>query len=52
MENIKENQIQLKFVKNLYIFKLFNIYIIKENKWNEFDKTYKKNREGKKTNVP
>ena len=52
MENAKENQIQLKFVKILYIFKLFNIYIIKENKWNEFDKTYKKNREGKKTNVP
>ena len=32
MENAKENQIQLKFVKILYIFKLFNIYIIKENK--------------------
>ena len=29
MKNIKENQIWLKIIKNLYIFKLFNIYIDK-----------------------
>ena len=27
IKNIKENQIQLKLIKNLYIFKLFNFYI-------------------------
>ena len=32
MKNTKENQIELKFVKKLYIFKLFNLYIIEINK--------------------
>ena len=32
MKNMKENQIQLKLIKNLYILKLFNLYMIKENK--------------------
>ena len=27
MKNIKENQIELKLIKNLCIFKLFNLYI-------------------------
>ena len=27
MKNIKENKIQLKLIKNLCIFKLFNFYI-------------------------
>ena len=27
IENIKENKIQLKLIKNSYIFKLFNLYI-------------------------
>ena len=27
MKNTKENQIQLKLFRNLYILKLFNIYI-------------------------
>ena len=27
MKNIKENQIWLKLIKNLWIFKLFNLYI-------------------------
>ena len=27
--------------RNLYIFKLFNFYIIKENKLNEFEEVYK-----------
>ena len=29
MKNMKENKIWLKMVKNLYIFKIFNIHIIK-----------------------
>ena len=32
MKNIKENQIYLKIVKNLCIFKLYNFYI-DELKW-------------------
>ena len=32
VENTKENQILFKFIKNLYIFKLFNLYIIDEIK--------------------
>ena len=32
MKNMKENQIQLKLIKKLYILKLFNLYMIKENK--------------------
>ena len=27
LKNAKENQIQLKLFRNLYIFKLFNLYI-------------------------
>ena len=27
IENIKENKIQLKLIKNSYILKLFNLYI-------------------------
>ena len=34
MKNIKENEIWLKLVWNLYIFKLFNIHT-NELKWNE-----------------
>ena len=33
MKNIKENQIWLKFNKNLYIFKIFNFYVIERNKF-------------------
>ena len=40
-KNAVENQIYLKLIKNLYILKLFNIYIIEENKLNKFEKTYK-----------
>lgn len=40
---MKLNQIWLKLVQNLYVFKLFSFYIIKENKWNEFKKTYTNN---------
>ena len=29
MENIKENQLLLRLIRNLYIFKLFNLYIEK-----------------------
>ena len=41
MKNTKENQI--KFLKNLYILKLFDFYIMERNKWNEFEETYKNN---------
>ena len=38
----KENQIELKLIVNLYILKLFNLYtILKDNKRNEFEETYK-----------
>ena len=30
------NFFKLNIVKNLYILKLFNFYIIEEMKWNEF----------------
>ena len=30
----KKNQIWLKLIKNLFILKLFNLYILKENKMN------------------
>ena len=33
-----KNQRKLNIIKNLYILKLFNIYIIEENKWNKFEK--------------
>ena len=40
---MKENQIQLELVKKKFILKLFDSYIWRENKWNEFEKTYKNN---------
>ena len=43
MENTKKNQIYLKLVRNVCILKLFNLYIIKENEWKEFEKAYKNN---------
>ena len=35
MKNIKENQIQLKLIKILSMFKLYNLYIdeLKQIKW-------------------
>ena len=42
-QNKNENQILLKLVKKLYIFKLFNIYTMEKNKLNEFEKVYKIN---------
>ena len=43
MENIKENKLYLKLVRNLSIFKLFNLYKMEENKWNGYEETYKNN---------
>ena len=37
-EKYKRKSNIIKIHKNLYIFKLFNIYIIKRNKLNEFEK--------------
>ena len=34
---------KLKLVKDLYHFKLFNLYIMKYNKLNEFEEIYKNN---------
>ena len=39
----KENEMWLKFIKNLYIFKIFNIYIEEKNIWNNFEVEYKNN---------
>ena len=39
----KENEMWLKFIKNLYIFKIFNIYIEEKNIWNNFEVAYKNN---------
>ena len=38
---VKENKIQLKLVRILYNLKLFNFYIMEENKLNEFREAYK-----------
>ena len=37
IKNIKENIIYLKLVKILWIFKLFNFYIIEDNMLNEYE---------------
>ena len=36
VKNTKENEIELNFLKKLYIFKLFNLHIMEKNKLNEF----------------
>ena len=36
--HIEKYERKLNIIKNLYILKLFNIYIIEENKWNKFEK--------------
>ena len=42
MKNIKKSNI-IKINKNLCILKLFNLDIIKKNKWNEFEEAFKNN---------
>ena len=41
IENTKENQTLLKLVKSCCILNLFNLYIIENNKLNEFKEAYK-----------
>ena len=43
MKNIKENWIWIKLVRNVYIFKWFNLYIEELKKSNEFKVAYKNN---------
>ena len=40
---MKKKIIRLKLVRNLYILKWFNLYIIEGNKLNKFDESYKNN---------
>ena len=43
IKNIKKKTIKYKVIRNLYILKLFNLYIIKENKLNKYKKVFKNN---------